>query len=311
MTKVYRHRAVLLQAVCNYAPIETNLLVDATVGGGGHAKALLKSFPQAKLWGCDRDAAAITATAKALQGFGERVYLKQLQFSQLSRYLAVGSVDYLLADLGVSSAQLEAAERGFSFHREGPLDMRMDPRSGYTAATFLAKSSPKEIQRVFSQLGEERFAGRLARAVSKVSKRIPLTTTVQLARLAEEVVPKRAYRPGRHPATRIFQALRIHVNQELEELTRLLQQAPILLSPKGRLAVISFHSLEDRLVKQAMRGWAHPCDCPPDLPLCICKKQPFGEILTPKAIKADPIELKHNPRARSAKLRVFQRSVSP
>ncbi len=311
MTKVYRHRAVLLQAVCSYAPIETNLLVDATVGGGGHAKALLESFPQAKLWGCDRDAAAITATAKALQGFGERVYLKQLQFSQLSRYLAVGSVDYLLADLGVSSAQLEAAERGFSFHREGPLDMRMDPRSGYTAAAFLAKSSPKEIQRVFSQLGEERFAGRLARAVSKVSKRIPLTTTVQLARLAEEVVPKRAYHPGRHPATRIFQALRIHVNQELEELTRLLQQAPILLSPKGRLAVISFHSLEDRLVKQAMRRWAHPCNCPPDLPLCICKKQPFGEILTPKAIKADPIELKHNPRARSAKLRVFQRSVSP
>ncbi len=302
----YQHQPVLLEQVCAYAPDNPRFMVDATLGGGGHAKALLQKFPHAKLWGCDCDAQALEASAKVLGDFRERIQLKKLRFSKLSRYLVAGSVAYLVADLGVSSAQLAAGERGFSFQREGPLDMRMDQEQSLRAADFLATASENELRRVFSEFGEERFSKRLASAVWQQRQKSPLLTTGQLVRLIEQVVPKRTHHPSRHVGTRVFQALRIYVNQEMDELKCLLKQALGLLAVRGRLAVISFHSLEDRQVKQAMQQWAHPCTCPSYLPVCVCDRQSRGKILTKRAVFATTEEVGKNPRSRSARLRVFE-----
>jgi 16S rRNA (cytosine1402-N4)-methyltransferase len=313
----FRHEPVLLAEVLALVPApgpaagqagqaRPRLLVDATLGGGGHAAALLEEFPGAELFGCDRDPEAVEAARERLAPFGGRVLLKQLAFSALPHHLLAGSVDFLLADLGVSSHQLESGPRGFSFTSDGPLDMRMDPAAGEPAAALVNHARPEALLELLRRFGEERFAPRIVQAIAQARALAPIETTGQLARLVAQAVPARFQRRGFHPATRVFQALRIAVNDELGELERLLDAAPALLAPGGRLAVISFHSLEDRIVKERFRSWEAPCTCPPSMPACVCGKVPIGRRVTRKPVVPSAAEAARNPRSRSAKLRAFE-----
>jgi len=305
----FHHDPVLLTEVLSYVPVGARVAVDCTLGAGGHARALLERFPATKLFGCDRDARAIAAAEAALAPFAARILLKRLPFSELPHHVLAGSVDFLLADLGVSSPQLDEGARGFSFTRDGPLDMRMDPaHGGRTAAEWVNRGRPEELLRLFYELGEERFAPRIVRAIETARAAGPIATTGSLARIVAEAVPKRFQRPGFHPATKVFQALRMAVNDELGELERLLASIAGLLAPGGRAALIAFHSLEDRRVKEAFRAWEQPCVCPPELPRCVCGKVPLGRRLTRKPVTAGVDETRRNPRARSAKLRVFEKA---
>ena len=215
--------------------------------------------------------------------------------------------DYILADIGVSSEQLARPERGFSFLEEGPLDMRMDvERQTLTARELLAQSSEKELRNILKTWGEESWAAKIAKTLVSERKRNSLKTTTQLAELVSRTIPRRFHKKGFHPATKTFQALRIVVNRELDELEQLLRSLSKRMQNGSRLAVISFHSLEDRLVKQTFRNWSHPCHCPPDLPYCICGLKPLGKVLTKKPCTAGNDEIHSNPRCRSARLRVFE-----
>jgi 16S rRNA (cytosine1402-N4)-methyltransferase len=311
----FRHEPVLLEEVLSFVPLGARLLVDCTLGGGGHAEALLAHFPRAELFGSDRDAEAVAAArARLLPGeapaLAGRVLLKQLAFSALPHHLFAGSVDFLLADLGMSSHQLESGPRGFSFTQDGPLDMRMDPGAGgETAAERVNHAAPDTLRDLLWRYGEERFAPRIVQAIVDARALAPIETTAQLARLVAGVVPARLQRRGFHPATRVFQALRIAVNDELGELERLLDAALALLAPGGRLAVISFHSLEDRPVKERFRAWEQPCTCPASMPACVCGKVPLGRRVTRKPVTPTAAEAGSNPRSRSAKLRVFERAA--
>ncbi len=304
----FKHNPVLLDEVLALAPATPRLLADATVGGGGHALALLERFPEAELFACDRDPEAVAAARLALAPHASRTLVKQAVFSEIHRHLLVESVDFLLADLGVSSPQLEDAGRGFSFTRDGPLDMRMEPKSGHpTAAELVNTADAERLKDIFFRFGEERFAPRIAHAVAAARAKAPIETTGELAALVAGAVPARFHRKGHHPATKVFQALRIAVNGELTELEVLLDHALHLLRPGGRIAVISFHSLEDRLVKTAFNRWEKPCTCPPHMPKCICGKTPAGVRVTRKPVTAGPAESDRNPRSRSAKLRAFEK----
>lgn len=304
----YVHLPVLLQEVLELAPEGAELLVDATLGGGGHAEGLLARFPRAELFGCDRDADAVEAARQRLAPAADRTMLKQMPFSELHRHLLLDSVDFLLADLGVSSPQLERAERGFSFSQDGPLDMRMDPSSDAATAADLVNGGRRErLLEIFFRLGEERFAPRIVAAILKAREGEPIATTGRLAELVAGAVPRRYHRKGHHPATKAFQALRMAVNDEAGQLELLLDGALPLLRPGGRVAVISFHSLEDRQVKQRFRLWEQPCQCPPQLPRCVCGKQSLGKRLTRKPLLPGAAEAGRNPRARSAKLRAFEK----
>ena len=303
----FRHEPVLLDAVLDLVPPDARTLVDATLGGGGHAEALLRRFPRAELFGCDRDREAVAAARLRLAPFGERVLIKPLRFSELHHHVLLGTVDFLLADLGVSSHQLGEAARGFSFSQEGPLDMRMDPGAeGPTAAELVNEAPEEQLRRWFRTLGEERFTPRIVQAIARARRKAPLRTTAELARLVAQAVPVKFHRKGYHPATQVFQALRIVVNRELEELEALLDHVPALLAPRGRVAVIAFHSLEDRIVKERFRRWESPCTCPPDFPRCVCGAVPLGRRLTRKPLTASEAETAANPRSRSAKLRAFE-----
>lgn len=293
------------------APQSGETFLDGTVGGGGHARLILEATaPDGRLLGLDRDATALRRTAEFLAPFGERVTLRQRNFSAAETVLAelgwVG-VDGLLLDLGVSSFQLDEGERGFSFRNDAPLDMRMDQSAGATAAEVLNSLAADELKRIFREYGEERWAGRIARRIVQTRQESPLATTKELAELVRDTVPGGRV-PGRiHPATRVFQALRIHVNDELEHLRQALAGAIDLLKPGGRLAVISFHSLEDRMVKQFFQEQVRTCICPPRLPVCACDRQPRVELLTRKGLRASQEEIAINPRARSAILRGVRR----
>ncbi|HKI97998.1 MAG TPA: 16S rRNA (cytosine(1402)-N(4))-methyltransferase RsmH [bacterium] len=305
----FRHDPVLLAEVLSYVPPQPHLLVDATVGGAGHAQALLERFPDAELFACDRDPDAVTAARERLAPHAGRVLVKQLPFSALPHHLLAGSVSFLLADLGVSSHQLETGPRGFSFTEDGPLDMRMDPAAGEPAAALVNHARPEDLVDLLRRFGEERFAPRIVQAIVAARSEAPIETTGQLARLAAHAVPAKFHRRGFHPATRVFQALRIAVNDELGELERLLDVAPPLLAPGGRLAIISFHSLEDRLVKDRFRDWEQPCTCPPSMPICVCGKVPLGRRVMRKPVGPSSAEAARNPRSRSAKLRVFEKAA--
>jgi 16S rRNA (cytosine1402-N4)-methyltransferase len=233
--------------------------------------------------------------------------VKQLPFSELAHNIIAESVDFLLADLGMSSPQLDEAERGFSFSQDGPLDMRMDPGDGHTAADLVNRAKPEELIRMFREYGEEPFAPRIVKAIVAAREQDSIARTGQLARIVANAVPVKFHKRGYHPSTQVFQALRIAVNDELGELDRLLAMAQDLLAPGGRIAVIAFHSLEDRRVKEAFRTWENPCNCPPELPRCVCGKQPTGARLTKRPVTAGDAEQARNPRSRSAKLRVFEK----
>lgn len=280
--------------------------VDGTVGAGGHARGILVAVaPDGRLLGLDRDPEAIAFARERLAEFGNRVTLIPASYTEMEKVAAehgFQAVDGILLDLGLSSRQLDSPERGFSFLKEGPLDMRFDRRTGESAADLINNLDADTLADIFWRYGEERRSRQLARLI--VDHR-PLETTQELAALIAEHSGRRR---GKHPATQVFQALRIAVNDELATVEAGLEAAVRLLQPGGRLAVISFHSLEDRLVKQFFREKSLTCVCPPDQPVCTCDTEPVLELVTRKAVKASEEEVRTNPRSRSARLRVAQRT---
>ena len=309
MKTQFEHISVLSQEVVDFAPESTQTILDCTLGGGGHSKRLLEKFPEAKLYGIDRDRLALKAAAKRLKTYEEQTRLSQASFSELPTFFTKHGgplFDYILADIGVSSEQLVRPERGFSFLQEGPLDMRMDPdRQQITAAYLVNNSSEHELLKILRNYGEGRFARKIVGTILAVRETKPFETTRELAELVGKVIPKRLQKQGFNPATLTFQALRIAVNNELQELSVLLEQVPARLKPNGRLSIITFHSLEDRIVKHQFRKWENPCVCPTDLPYCICGEKPLGRVLTRRPVKTSKNEVADNPRSRSAHLRVF------
>ena len=308
----FSHLSVLPEEVLALLdPAPGGVYLDGTVGGGGHARLILEaSAPDGRLIGLDRDPSALHKAAEVLAPFGDRVVLRHRNFTDAAGVLAelgISDLDGMLLDLGVSSHQLDEASRGFSFRGEAPLDMRMDPTGGQTAADVVNAAAAEELVRIFREYGEERFAGRIARRIVQVRQQQPLTTTRQLAELVRDTVPGGKVPARIHPATRVFQALRIHVNQELDHVSRGIATAIDLLKPGGRFVVISFHSLEDRIVKRFFQEEAKGCICPPRLPACVCNHRPRLEVLTRKGVRASEAEVEANPRARSAVLRAVRR----
>lgn len=307
--KGLEHIPVLLKETVEGLAIKADgCYIDGTFGRGGHTKAILASLsPTGKLLGLDKDPEAIKA-GQALAKQDGRFDIEQCSFATLSQVVNArlwqGKVDGILLDIGVSSPQLDIAERGFSFQKDGPLDMRMNPNVGISAAEWLATAEMTEIERILKTLGEERFGKRIARAIVETRDESPLTTTKQLAALVDKASPVRE--KNKHPATRTFQAIRIHINNELDDLTEALQQAVDALASGGRLAVISFHSLEDRIVKRFFRDQAKGDDLPSHFPVTADQLNPTIKLVG-KAIKAGEQELSVNPRARSAVLRVVEK----
>jgi 16S rRNA (cytosine1402-N4)-methyltransferase len=305
------HITVLLaEAVDLLRPRPGGVYVDGTLGGGGHAELILeRSGPDGMLIGLDQDGLAIDRSRERLVRFGQRVILRQENFRDITRVLAglgISAVDGILLDLGLSWFHVRDLERGFSFLADGPLDMRMDPRNPVTAADLVNTLSRQELMRILREYGEETKAGAIAKAIERSRGRGPITRTVQLAQIVSSVFP--SYPPRRiHPATLTFQALRIAVNDEIGALGDGLGQMIAMLRPGGRLAVISFHSLEDRIVKQTFARHAKGCICPPKLPVCSCGKRPDLAVVTRRPLTPSSAEIASNPASRSAKLRVAEK----
>ena len=307
------HLPVLVEEVMStLAPVPGSLQIDATVGGGGHTERILEATdPDGRLLGLDADGAAIARVGRRLSRFGDRVVLRQANFRELGDVApkaGFGAVDGLLFDLGLSSFQLADTERGFGFRAGGPLDMRFDTTRGVPASELIATLDVDELTALFRRYGEEPFAPRIARAVVEARRTAPLDTAEELAAVVERAAPRTA--PGRrrvHPATRVFQALRIAVNEELDALQAGLASAVELLRPGGRLVVLSYHSLEDRIVKRFLQTERRGCVCPPELPVCVCGRNPRLRLVTRKPVTPTPEETAINPRARSARLRAAER----
>lgn len=306
------HEPVMLEEVVQSLRCGSGgIYVDGTLGGGGHARAILeRSAPDGLLIGIDRDFDAIAASEKSLQPFGRRKILVKGNFADIGNILTnleIGEVDGVLLDLGVSSHQLDTADRGFSFSSDAPLDMRMDRGSRYSARDLVNLSPEKELKQLIREYGEEPMAGRIARAISARRESEPIRTTAELA----DVVSRAVRRPGVHgkihPATRTFQAIRMAVNQELPNLRRAIEAAMDRLRSGGRLSVISFHSLEDRIVKEAFLSGEGRCQCPPGMPVCRCRREAKLRVLTRKPLRPGADESERNPRARSARLRTAEK----
>jgi len=309
----FHHIPVLAEAVLQYAPAHCLNILDCTLGGAGHSLLLLEKFPDACLWGVDRDPMALEAAQEKLAPMQDRV--KKLALSRFSQLHILSEFkdlhfDYILADIGVSSEQLHRPDRGFSFLKEGALDMRMNPEEDTASAADLIQNlSEKELRHIFKQYGEERFSSRIAKGIVEARTQQSLETTTELAELVSGLVPRKFHKKGIHPATLIFQALRIEVNDELGELREFLNHVLPFLNPEGRVAVIAFHSLEDRLVKKKFRAWESPCECPTSLPYCVCGLASKGKVITRRPASASKKEIRQNPRCRSARLRVFEASL--
>ncbi len=308
----YHNPVLIKEVVTQLQPRRGGLYVDCTVGGGGHAREILRACgPDGQLIGLDWDEEAIAASRETLSEFGARVQLVRANYVELERVLTslrVTAVDGVVFDLGASSRQFDEPGRGFSFQREGPLDMRMSRagrESSRTAYDILHTADANELARIFRVYGEEKRASALAREIVAEREHAPLETTVQLARLAERVLGQK--RGGIHPATRIFQALRIAVNDELGNVKQGLATSVQFLKSGARVAVISFHSLEDRIVKQFFVEQSTGCICPSDMPACACGRKAALRVVTRKPIVAEEAEVRANPRARSAKLRVAEK----
>ncbi len=304
----FHHIPVLLEETMEALAVRPGgIYIDCTIGGGGHAAEILRRCsPDGRLIGLDQDEEALRAARERLAPFGDRVTLVHTNFAHVAdvaERLGIGGADGVLMDLGVSSHQFDEGERGFSYQHDAPLDMRMDRTQSFTAAVLVNEWEESEIARVIREYGEERWAGRIAHFIVKARRQRPIETTGQLVQIIKAAIPAAARREGGHPARRTFQALRIAVNDELGALERGLEGALRVLRPGGRLAVITFHSLEDRIVKQTFARWANPCTCPPDLPVCVCGKRPVAEPVTRKPVRVSAAEVKANPRSRSATLR--------
>ena len=307
----YDHKPVLLRECLEGLNIRPDgIYVDGTLGRAGHSLEIAKRLTVGRLIAIDRDKAALDAAPARLRDCLDRVVLVRGNFGDLDGILSglgVDRVDGMLFDLGVSSPQLDDASRGFSYLQDAPLDMRMDRSAPLTAKDVVNGWSQDELKRVLWRYGEERYAGPIAAAIVRERGQAPIETTGRLAEIIRAAMPAKARREKQHPAKRSFQAVRIAVNDELGEVERLLARALDLLNPGGRLAVISFHSLEDRLVKTAYAEWAKGCTCPPDFPVCVCGKTPRARPVGRRPITAAAEELADNPRARSAKLRIVEK----
>ncbi|MBR6040786.1 MAG: 16S rRNA (cytosine(1402)-N(4))-methyltransferase RsmH [Clostridia bacterium] len=292
-------------------PSRGGVFVDGTLGGGGHAEAVLSALPETgKLFGIDRDDDALKAAGARLSRFGDRFTAIKGNFFDMKELLAargVDKVDGILLDLGVSSHQLDVRERGFSYKAEAPLDMRMDQSAPLTARTVVNEWSEAELRRIFWEYGEEKFSGKIAARIVERRKERPIETTTELAELIKGAIPAKFRNEPQHPARRCFQAIRIAVNGELDGLYDAIVSAHDLLNPGGRLAILTFHSLEDRIVKNAFRTFENPCTCPKSAPVCICGKKPTAKVLTRHPLVASEEEQKENSRATSAKLRSIVR----
>ncbi len=288
------------------------IYVDGTLGGGGHAYEVCKRLSDAgHFYGIDQDAAAIAAASQRLSEFGDRVTIIRSNYCEMCKELrdrGVTGVDGIVLDLGVSSYQLDEADRGFTYREDAALDMRMDQRQEKTARDIVNGYSEMDLYRIIRDYGEDKFAKNIAKHIGQARERQPIETTGELVEIIKAAIPAKIRMQKGHPAKQTFQAIRIELNRELEVLRDSLDDMIDFLNPGGRLCIITFHSLEDRIVKNAFRKNEHPCTCPPDFPVCVCGKTPKGKVVTRKPILPGEGELEENSRSKSAKLRVFERS---
>lgn len=307
----FSHKSVLLHECIEGLHIRPDgVYLDGTLGGAGHSCEIAARLDGGCLIGVDRDEVALTAAAERLRPYGDRVTLVHSNFKELSEILSslnLSGVDGMLFDLGVSSPQLDDAERGFSYMADAPLDMRMNRADRLTAYEVVNQWPREELRRILYEYGEERYAPQIAAAIDRKRQEKPIETTLSLVDVIRSALPPQTLREKQHPAKRSFQAIRIAVNDELGAVREMMDAAIPLLNPGGRLAVITFHSLEDRIVKAAMNAAAKGCTCPPEFPVCVCGKKPQVKLITRKPITAGAAELSDNPRARSAKLRICEK----
>lgn len=308
----FQHKSVLLQECIDALNIRPDgIYLDGTLGGAGHSSQIARRLTEGgRLIGVDRDRTALAAAKERLAPYADRVTLVHSNFAEIDAILdslGIPAVDGMLFDLGVSSPQLDDASRGFSYMADAPLDMRMDKDDALTAGEVVNTWPQGELRRILYDYGEERYAPQIAAAICRAREKAPVETTLELVDIIRSAMPAQALREKQHPAKRSFQAIRIAVNDELGAVSRMMQAAVGRLNPGGRLAVITFHSLEDRIVKSEMQQAARGCTCPPEFPVCVCGKKPLVKLVTRKPIVSGPAELEANPRARSAKLRVAEK----
>ena len=307
----FHHVSVLLEECIQGLNIKPEgIYVDGTLGGAGHSSRIAAKLTTGKLIGIDRDEVALAAAGERLAQLGDRVKLVHSNFCEIDSILEdlnIPGVDGILLDLGVSSPQLDDGSRGFSYMVDAPLDMRMDATDALNAYTVVNTWPYEELKRILFEYGEERYAPQIASSICKRREQAPIETTLELVEVIRSAMPAAALREKQHPAKRSFQAIRIAVNDELNSVARVMEAAIPRLNPGGRLAVITFHSLEDRIVKNAMTAAAKGCTCPPSFPVCVCGKKPKVKLITRKPIVSGEEELERNPRARSAKLRICEK----
>ena len=307
----FKHKSVLLNETIDGLNIKPDgIYVDGTLGGGGHAyEACRRLGEKGSIVGIDQDAAAIEAASARLKDFGEKVTIVRSNYCDMKsklHELGIDKVDGIVLDLGVSSYQLDTAERGFSYREDAPLDMRMDTRQKMTARDIVNDYTEADLYRVIRDYGEDKFAKNIAKHIVQARAVKPVETTAELSEIIRASIPMKFQKKSGHPAKRTFQAIRIELNRELDVLRDSLDDMIDLLNPGGRLCIITFHSLEDRIVKSAFRKNENPCTCPPDFPVCVCGKKSKGSIITKKPILPSEEELEYNSRSKSAKLRIFE-----
>ena len=311
---IFEHQSVLLYETVDSLNIKPDgIYVDGTLGGGGHAFEVAKRLgSQGRLIGIDQDGDAIKAASSRLEPFRDKVTVVQINYVDIARVLKnldIQKVDGIYLDLGVSSYQLDTPERGFTYREENaPLDMRMDQRKDKTAAIIVNTYSEQELFRIIRDYGEDRFAKNIAKHIVKAREKGEITTTGQLNEIIKGAIPAKIRATGGHPSKRTYQAIRIELNEELEVLNQAMDKMIDLLNPGGRLSIITFHSLEDRMVKRRFKANENPCTCPPDFPVCVCGRKSRGKVVTSKPVLPSEEELKENNRSKSAKLRVFERN---
>ncbi len=307
----FSHKSVLLYECIEGLDIRPDgIYVDCTAGGGGHSLEIVKRLDTGRLIAIDQDNDALAAAGKRLADYSDKVTFVKNNFENLGsvcEMLGIDRIHGVLIDLGVSSYQLDTPERGFSYNHDAPLDMRMDSEISLTARDVVNGYSEEELKRVIYDYGEERFSPRIASKIVEAREKKPIETTFELVDIIKSAIPRAAREDGPHPAKRTFQAIRIEVNRELDVISPAINAASRLLAPGGRIAIITFHSLEDRIVKQAYAALSKGCECPPDFPVCVCGKKPVLKAVSRKPILPTKEELEENPRSRSAKLRVAEK----
>ncbi len=312
MEKEFRHTSVLLEETIEALNVKPDgVYLDGTLGGGGHACEVCRRLnDQGRFYGIDQDEAAVEAAGKRLEEFGSRVTIIRDNYCNAREALrekGVECVDGIVLDLGVSSYQLDTAERGFTYKYDAPLDMRMDQRQRLTARDIVNDYDEQSLYRIIRDYGEDQFARNIAKHIVQARMEKPVETTFELNEIIKAAIPARMRAVGGHPSKRTFQAIRIECNHELDVLRDTLQDFIDMLNSQGRLCIITFHSLEDRIVKSFFREMENPCTCPPEFPVCICGKTPYGKVISRKPILPTQEEMEENPRSKSAKLRVFER----